>query len=103
MQQVLSYQTGTMNALLTLQGASDGAVNLYTVGRFVGPGVEITLDRSDSSEGRPLAFGDFGRVEGQLVFQTPGQVTTIVFHAITSGPSSPRCEFYVTAVTSNQS
>ena len=98
----LTTQTGTMNALLTDQAASNGAVTLRTAGQFVGPGAEITLDYLDGEEGRALASGAFNRVEGQVVFQTPGRVTTIDFHAFATGPSG-RCEFYGTAVTSNLS
>jgi hypothetical protein len=99
----LTTNAATMNALLTRQTASDGTVNLYTVGQFVGAGAEVTLDRFDGVSSIELIGGDFGRVEGQLVFQTPGRVTTIDFHAFTVGPGNPRCEFYGTAVTSNQS
>jgi hypothetical protein len=93
----LATQTGTMNALLTSQTGSDGPVSLYTVGQFVGAGVEITLDNSDQFT-QYLAAGSFNRVEGQVVFQTPGRVTTIDFHAFTG---ASRCEFYGTAVTSS--
>jgi hypothetical protein len=50
-----------------------------------------------------LASGNFDRVEGQIVFRTPGRVTTMDFHAFTAGPGNPRCEFYGTAVTSSLS
>jgi hypothetical protein len=99
----VTTQQATMNALLTRQQASDGGVDLYTVGQFVGAGAEIALDRQDSVAGFPLVAGNFGRAEGQVVFQTPGRVTTIDFHAFTAGPGSPRCEFYGTGVTSNLS
>ena len=96
-------QRATMSALLTNQIVSDSNVSLNTVGRFVDPGVEITLDRFDQNENVALATGNFNRVEGQVVFRTPGRVTTIELHAFTAGPTNPRCEFYGTAVTSNLS
>jgi hypothetical protein len=99
----LAGQQGTMSALLTNQIVSDSNVSLNTVGRFVGAGVEITLDRFDNHENAALASGNFDRVQGQVVFRTPGRVTTIDLHAFTAGPSNPRCEFYGTAVTSNLS
>jgi hypothetical protein len=97
----LSANQGTLNALLTSQTASDGAVTLKTVGQFVSAGAETTLDHTDVLEGVALASGNFNRVEGQVVFRTAGRVTTIDFHAFTAGPGSPRCEFYGTAVTSS--
>jgi hypothetical protein len=96
-------QNATMNALLTRQTSDDGAVTLFTVGQFVGPGDETTLDNTDATDGIPIAGGGFNRVEGQLVFQSPGRVTTVDFHAFTITGGSPRCEFYGTAVTSNVS
>jgi hypothetical protein len=95
--------TGTMNVLLTNQGASNGPVALATSGQFLGGGGEVTVDRNDDTVKRVLASSDFDRVEGQVVFQTPGRVTTIDLHGFTTGPGSARCEFYGTAVTSNLS
>jgi hypothetical protein len=100
----LTAQNGTMNALLTDQTASNGAVTVHTVGQPFDAGGEFTLDSVDPTEGLRLAGGNFNRVEGQVVFQTPGRVTTIDFHAITIGPSNTgQCEFFGTAVTSNLS
>jgi hypothetical protein len=97
--------TGTMNALITSQDASDGPVTLRTAGQFVGGHSTLTLDPVDNpADRRALAFGQFNRVEGQLVFRTPGRVTTIDFHAFAAtGSGNSRCEFYGTAVTSNLS
>jgi hypothetical protein len=99
----LTAQNGTMNSLLTNQTASGGAVTLHTVGLAFGGGAEVLLHHNDAPLGAPLAAGNFDRVEGQVVFQTPGRVTTIDFHAITLGGTPGRCEFFGTAVTSNLS
>ncbi|MEK6273434.1 MAG: hypothetical protein AABM42_12460 [Actinomycetota bacterium] len=99
----LTGQSGTMNALLTSQITADGAVELDTTGQVVGPGSQVTLDDVDSDPNRYLATGNFERVEGQVVFQTPGRVTTIDLHALVVGGATDRCEFYGTAVTSNLS
>jgi hypothetical protein len=99
----VSTNTGTMNIMLTQQASSNGGVGLFTSGQFVGSGDEFTVDRNDDTIGRAIADGDFSRAEGQIVFQTPGRVTTIDFHAFTTSNGVDRCEFYGTAVTSNQS
>ena len=100
----LTAQSGTYNALLTNQTSSGGAVTLTTVGHGFGGGEEFLLHHNDAPFGSGLAEGNFVRVEGQVVFQTPGRVTTIDFHAATFGAgASARCEFYGTAVTSNLS
>ena len=70
----------------------------------MGAGAEFTVDLNDDAVARPIAsVGTFNRVEGQVVFRTPGRVTTIDFHAATLGPENLRCEFYGTAVTSHLS
>jgi hypothetical protein len=98
----LSGSTGTQNAMFANDGSSATLpVDVYTSGTFVGAGVEVTLDASDPPGDAGLAGGDFNRVEGQLVFQTPGRVTTIDFHAATTNTLG--CQFYGTAVTSNLS
>jgi hypothetical protein len=99
----LTNVAGTMNVLLTNQGASNGPVALDASGQFLGGGDEVTVDRNDDTLKRVLASGNFDRVEGQVVFQTPGRVTTINFHAFTTTNGGSRCEFYGTAVTSNLS
>jgi hypothetical protein len=98
----LANQTGTVNALITSQTASDGPVALNTVGQFVSAGAFFLLQRFDNPSPTQggTARGNFNRVEGQVVFRTPGRVTTIDFHAFAGGD---RCEFYGTAVTSNLS
>ena len=98
----LTAQSGTYSALLTNQTSSGGAVTLNTVGHGFGGGEQFLLHHNDAPFGSPLAQGDFDRVEGQVVFQTPGRVTTIDFHAFT-GPPDFGCQFYGTAVTSNLS
>jgi hypothetical protein len=99
----VSPNTGTMNVMLTQQASSNGGVGLFTSGQFVGSGDSFTVDRNDDTIGRAIADGDFSRAEGQIVFQTPGRVTTIDFHAFTTSNGGARCEFYGTAVTANQS
>jgi len=99
----VTNQTGTMNVMFTSQIASNGSAQPFSSGQFVGAGDEFTVDHDDDTGVRPLAVGTFNRVEGQVVFQTPGRVTTINFHAFTGDPGNPRCEFYGTAVTSNLS
>ena len=99
----VSTQTGTMNVVFTLQQASNGSILLGSSGQFVGAGDEFTVDGNDDTASRPVALGDFSRVEGQVVFRTPGRVTTINFHAFTTTNGVSRCEFYGTGVTSNQS
>jgi ketosteroid isomerase-like protein len=79
------------------------AVDLSTSGQFVSAGDEFTVDRDDDTVNRPVAIGSFGRAEGQVVFRTPGRVTTINFHAFTTTDGGARCEFYGTGVTSSQS
>lgn len=96
----LSGDTGTSNLLVTNQLSSEGDTSIDTSGEFVGPGAEVTLDRTDANPNLNLVAGSFQRAEGQVVFETPGRVTTIDFHAFTGGG---RCEFYGTAVTSNLS
>src|SRR5262245_51146832 len=96
----LSTSTGTLSALLTSQSASDGPVALHTVGQSVNAATTVTVDHSDAGPAGALASGSFNRVEGQIVFRTPGRVTTIDFHAFTG---AGRCEFYGTAVTSSLS
>jgi hypothetical protein len=99
----VTNQTGTMNVMFTSQDASNGSPQPFSSGQFVGAGDEFTVDRNDDTDFRHLAAGAFNRVEGKLVFQTPGRVTTIDFHAFTGDAGNPRCEFYGTAVTSNLS
>jgi hypothetical protein len=99
----VSTKTGTMNVLATLQVDSNGAVDLSTSGQFVSAGDEFTVDHDDDTVTRPVAVGSFGRAEGQVVFRTPGRVTTINFHAFTTTDGGARCEFYGTGVTSSQS
>jgi hypothetical protein len=98
----LSGSTGTQNALIANDlSSATTPVDVYTSGTFVGAGVEVTLDASDAPGDAGLAGGNFDRVEGQLVFQTPGRVTTIDFHADTTNTLG--CHFYGTAVTSSLS
>jgi hypothetical protein len=78
-------------------------VDLSTSGQFVSAGDEFTVDHDDDTFTRPVAVGSFGRAEGQVVFRTPGRVTTINFHAFTTTDGGARCEFYGTGVTSSQS
>jgi hypothetical protein len=92
-----------MNVMLTQQASSNGGGGLFTSGQFVDSGDSFTVDRNDDTIGRAIADGDFSRAEGQIVFQTPGRVTTIDFHAFTTSNGGARCEFYGTVVTSNQS
>jgi hypothetical protein len=92
-------QTGTMNGVFSSQTTGNGPVSWRGVGQFVGAGAGAYFENNDVAPSA-LARGSFNRVEGQVVFQTPGEVTTIDFHAFTTGPSNPRCEFYGTAVTS---
>jgi hypothetical protein len=82
----VSAQLGTMNVLLTDQTASNGPVALHTSGQFVGAGAESTVDFNDDTSQRFIAGGPFNRAEGQVVFRTPGRVTTINFHAFTGDP-----------------
>jgi hypothetical protein len=95
----LSASTGTQNALITMQDGSEGPVALDTSGSFVGAGAEVTIDRTDANNNLGLAGGSFNRAEGQVVFETPGRVTTITFHASTA--TGLGCQFFGTAVTSN--
>jgi len=97
----LSAATGTQNALITMQDGSEGTVALDTSGSFVGAGAEVTLDRTDANNNLNLAGGSFNRAEGQVVFETPGRVTTITFHGSTA--TGLGCQFFGMAVTSNLS
>jgi hypothetical protein len=99
-----AVRTGTLNGVFSSQTTGpSGPVSWRGIGGFVGgEGHGAYLQNNDVAP-NALARGEFNRVEGQVVFQTPGEVTTIDFHALTTGPSNPRCEFYGTAVTSNLS
>jgi len=99
----VSTKTGTMNVFLTDQQSSNGSVVLHSSGQFVGAGDEFTVDANDDTVTRGIAAGAFQRAEGQVVFRTPGRVTTINFHGFTTTNGGSRCEFYGTGVTSNQS
>jgi hypothetical protein len=99
----VSTKTGTMNVFFTDQQSSNGSIQLHSSGQFVGTGAEFTIDGNDNSATGGIGAGAFDRSEGQVVFRTPGRVTTINFHAFTTTNGGARCEFYGTGVTSSQS
>jgi hypothetical protein len=98
----VSTQTGTMNDMFTIQQGSNGPIQLGSSGQFVGAGDEFAVDGKDNAS-QPVASGSSTRAEGQVIFRTPGRVTTINFHAFTTNNGAARCEFYGTGVTSSQS
>jgi hypothetical protein len=96
-------KTGTMNSVLTVQNGRDKPPQQYVTGQFVGAGKTEPVDTRDDHQG-PVAglnaSNPFQRVEGQVVFQTPGRVTTVHFHV---GAIGSHCELYGTGVTSGLS
>jgi hypothetical protein len=93
--------TATMNTVLGYQTSRDGAVTQYITGQAVGAGKSATIDKSDFGDNALVSgSSNFNRAEGQVVFQTPGRVTTIHFHV---GVLDPHCEVSGTAVTSGSS
>jgi hypothetical protein len=93
-------QLGTINNFFTSQTSSNGPVALYESGEFIAAGAKHTVDRNDADDEDPIASASFNRVEGQVVFQTPGRVTTIEFHGDHAGG---QCHFFGSSVTASQS
>jgi hypothetical protein len=95
----LGTQTATYNAVFSSQTSQDGPISWRGAGQFLGADDFVALRNNDAFPA--LARGAFNRVEGQVVFQTPGRVTTIDFHADTTNTLG--CHFFGTAVTSSLS
>ena len=82
------------------QSPSDNAARVDTSGEFIGAGESKTVDQFEPSVDNYYLLGStYARGEGQVVFQTPGRVTTIVFHATVN---AARCNLAGSAVTATQ-
>jgi hypothetical protein len=97
-------QTGTVNSLLTERTFDNDPHSVFVSGEAIAAGAKRSVDRFDTSANSALisVIGSaLARTEGHTVFQTPGQVTTLVFHSALLQGS--RCEFFGTAVTATSS
>ena len=98
----ITTQLGTINNLVVSESSvSNSPAVAHTSGHYIGAGAKYTVDASESTDpaGLVLPGTANSRVEGQVVFQTPGRVTTIQFHASNIGG---RCSLAGTAVTATQ-
>jgi hypothetical protein len=98
----LSGQLGTLNSFLTEQHQAGDGPAFDTSGEYVGAGQTHTVDRDDANDNFVMIFGvdavNFGRTQGRVVFQTPGRVTTVIFHAFVT----KSCQLFGTARSSAQ-
>jgi len=98
----VTSQLGTIDIMVAREAVLDNNADpVFTSGASIGAGETHTVDALEPpANNEPLIYAGASwydsRAEGQVVFHTPGRVTTIIFHAyVTFG----QCELAGTAVS----
>ncbi|HKP89802.1 MAG TPA: hypothetical protein VJT75_07465 [Thermoleophilaceae bacterium] len=96
-------QTGELNAGYEDWESGQVQATSYTEGYVLGAGAEASVNREVTTSAPIVSAvvpGQQEKAEGHLIFRTPGQVTTFVFHAFAfraSNMSDSFCELFGTA------